>query len=147
MKNALPPSLALLGLLLASVPGAYAQAPLPQLGTASVENILKALTLEEKARLVVGTGFDYGTNTPKTTGPVIGRAVSRVAGAAGNTYAVPRLGIPSLVLADGPAGVRIDSVRAGSSQKFYATAFPVGTALASSWDTTLVRQVGQAMGS
>jgi beta-glucosidase len=147
MKNALPPSLALLGLLLASVPGAYAQAPLPQLGTAAVENILKALTLEEKARLVVGTGFDYGTNTPKTTGPVIGRAVSRVAGAAGNTYAVPRLGIPSLVLADGPAGVRIDSVRAGSSQKFYATAFPVGTALASSWDTTLVRQVGQAMGS
>ncbi len=149
MKNTFTTRLVLVlpALTLAGALGAHAQAPLPQLGKASVEEVLRALTLEEKARLVVGTGADFGNNTPKAEGPMVGRSLSRVAGAAGNTYAVPRLGIPSLVLVDGPAGIRIDSVRAGSAQRFYATAFPVATCLASSWDTTLVRQVGQAMGN
>ncbi|GAB3298395.1 glycoside hydrolase family 3 N-terminal domain-containing protein [Hymenobacter tenuis] len=129
------------------VTGAQAQAPAPQLGKASIQDVLKALTLEEKAHLVVGMGMDFGNSAPKTDGPVAGRAVSKVPGAAGTTFAIPRLGIPTLILADGPAGVRIDSVRAGSTKRYYATAFPVGTSLASTWDTTLVRRVGLAMGN
>ena len=81
-------------------------------------------------------------------GPVIGEADGRVPGAAGNTMNVNRFGIPGTVLSDGPAGVRIDPLHKGDNTKsYYATAWPVGTLLASSWDTSLVRSVGVAFGN
>lgn len=112
-----------------------------QLGKSPVADVIKAMTLEEKAKLLVGTGFHFrgmpGSNdTPE-----------KVPGAAGNTYAIPRLGIPSIVLSDGPAGVRINPFRNGDSTKaYYATAWPVATLLASTWDTTMVHEVGKAFG-
>jgi len=119
----------------------------PQLGKNSIKEVIAAMTLEEKAKLVVGNGFHMpGVNPPG--GPVIGQTQDKVPGAAGTTYAIPRLGIPSLVVSDGPAGVRIDPFRNGdSSRSYYATAWPVGTLLASSWDTALVKKVGAAFGS
>ena len=120
----------------------YAQAA-PHLGKAPISAVVKAMTLEEKVRLLVGTGMRFDGK-----GPVIGAADGRVPGAAGNTMNIDRLGIPATVYADGPAGVRIDAVRGGDSSKtFYATAWPVGTLLASSWDTALVRKVGMAFGA
>ena len=138
--------LALLGSLAAS-----AQAPLPQLGKAPLKDILAALTPEEKVKLVVGMGF-YPSGFPAGMlppgDPGDRETPEKVPGAAGRTHAVARLGIPSLTLSDGPAGVRIDPIRGGDSTKtYYATAFPVATLLASTWDTTLVRQVGVAFGS
>lgn len=113
------------------------------LGKISIGEVIKAMTLEEKASLVVGTGLRFGGN-----GPVVGEADGKVPGAAGNTMSIPRLGIPGTVLADGPAGVRIDPVRKEDNSKtYYATAWPVGTLLASSWDTTLVKRVGAAFGN
>jgi len=113
------------------------------LGKVSIGEVIKAMTLEEKASLVVGTGLRFGGN-----GPVIGEADGKVPGAAGNTMNISRLGIPGTVLADGPAGVRIDPVRKEDNSKtYYATAWPVGTLLASSWDTTLVKRVGAAFGN
>jgi beta-glucosidase len=116
----------------------------PQLGKSSVKDVIGAMTLEEKAKLVVGNGF----NMPGAGGPTIGQTKDKVAGAAGTTFAIPRLGIPSIVVSDGPAGVRIDSIRNDDHSKtYYATAWPVATLLASSWDTALVKKVGAAFGS
>lgn len=115
----------------------------PQLNVHNIDEILRAMTLEEKAQLLVGDG-----NTGFVgSGAMLGHQSRRVAGAAGQTVAIPRLGIPATVLTDGPAGVHIDPHRQGTSQTFYATGFPVGTCLASTWNPQLVYQVGQAIGN
>src|ERR1700741_3797383 len=74
---------------------AQTQKALPQLGKNAVKDVVAAMTLEEKAKLVVGNGFRMPGNRPQ--GPVIGETQERVPGAAGTTFAIPRLGIPSIV--------------------------------------------------
>ncbi|MBN2201964.1 glycoside hydrolase family 3 C-terminal domain-containing protein [bacterium] len=71
--------------------------------------LLSQMTLEEKADMLSGTGFD--------------------------SRPVPRLGIPSMKMADGPLGVR----------KGRSTAFPSGVAMAATWDPVLVGKVGSAI--
>ena len=114
----------------------------PQLRADNIDEVLQAMTLEEKAKLLVG-----GANNFFGTGAVVGGEADLVAGAAGTSPAIPRLGIPATVLTDGPAGVRIDPTRKGTSQTYYATAFPIGTCLASTWNTELVKKVGEAIGN
>ncbi len=74
-----------------------------------VESLLKLMTVDEKIAMLSGTGFD--------------------------TRANQRLGIPSLRMTDGPAGVRSG----------YATAFPAPIAMAATWDTSLQYHVGRAI--
>ena len=114
----------------------------PQLGKASVDKVLKAMTLEEKVHFVIGTGM--AGNDGESA--VVGATKKIVPGAAGTTYPIERLGIPSIVLADGPAGLRIDPTREGDENTYYCTHFPIGTLLASTWNQELVESVGQAMG-
>jgi beta-glucosidase len=95
----------------------------------NIEEILNAMTIEEKVSLLVG-------------GPG-----NLVPGAAGYTREIERLGIPMTVLADGPAGLRIQPKREGTDQTFYCTGFPTSTLLASSWDPELVETVTTAMGN
>ena len=114
----------------------------PQLRADNIDEVLKAMTLEEKAKLLVG-----GANNFFGTGAVVGGEADLVAGAAGTSPAIPRLGIPATVLTDGPAGVRINPTRKGTNQTYYATAFPIGTCLASTWNTELVKKVGEAIGN
>ncbi len=118
----------------------------PQLGKSSIKEVIAAMTLEEKAKFVVGNGFSMPGAKKDTT--FIGTTKDKVPGAAGTTFSIERLGIPSMVVSDGPAGLRIDSVRNNDHSKtYYATAWPVATLLASSWDTNLVKKVGAAFGS
>ena len=127
-----------------------AQAPL--LGKSSVKAVVKAMSLEEKVKLVVGTGkefsLDFGKDKDESEPvPVIGSSDLLVPGAAGTSYPIPRLGITPMVLSDGPAGLRILPQRPDDSKTYYCTAFPVATLLASTWDTELVYNVGSAMGN
>ena len=114
----------------------------PQLRADNIDEVLKAMTLEEKAKLLVG-----GANNFFGTGAVVGGEADLVAGAAGTSPAILRLGIPATVLTDGPAGVRIDPTRKGTDKTYYATAFPIGSCLASTWNTELVSKVGEAIGN
>ena len=108
----------------------------------NLDEVIKAMTLEEKAKLLVG-----GANNFFGPNAVVGGEADLVAGAAGTSPAIPRLGIPATVLTDGPAGVRIDPTRKGTDKTYYATAFPIGSCLASTWNTELVGKVGEAIGN
>ena len=122
------------------------QTPAPQLGKNSVKEVVAAMTIEEKVKLLVGMGLNL--NIPGLPTPAAADMIpEKVVGAAGRTHPIPRLGIPSLTLSDGPAGVRIDPVRNGDTSKtYYATGFPIATLLASSWDTDVANRIGLAMG-
>jgi beta-glucosidase len=90
----------------------------------SVDELLKGLTLEEKASLCSGKDF-------------------------WSTKAVERLGIPSWVMTDGPHGLRKQKVVGGSvnlHESVPATCFPTGTGLASTWNPALIEDVGRALG-
>ena len=115
----------------------------PQGKTIDKQEIIHKLSLEDKTHFVIGTGMEHvdGNNA------VIGATKSIVPGAAGTTYPLDSLGIPAIVLADGPAGLRINAHRKGDSATYYCTHFPIGTLLASTWNQELVEEVGKAMGN
>lgn len=89
-----------------------------------IKKLLTELTLEEKAALC--SGVSSWETTP-----------------------IERLGIPSAFVADGPHGVRREVTRATFGNIFMsslpATCFPPAVTLASSWNTNLVRKVGEAI--
>ena len=114
----------------------------PKLSATNIDEVMAAMTLEEKAKLLVG-----GANNFFGDQAVVGGEATLVAGAAGTSPEIARLGIPATVLTDGPAGVRIDPTRKGDSKTYYATAFPIGSCLASTWNTDLVTKVGEAIGN
>lgn len=123
--------------------GSGSQDNLAQLGKDPIPVVIKAMTLEEKARFVVGKGM----NIPGVFKATTDDSPDKVTGISGHTVAIPRLGIPSLQLSDGPSGINRFLAAGDSANTLYSTAWPVGTLLASSWDTDLVKKVGMAFGS
>ena len=138
--------------LLLTVPTTSAEIRLTE---KNIDKVISRMTLEEKARMVVG---DNGVDDADS---------HCVPGAAGWTHAIPRLGIPSINLADGPVGVRINPVRDNAvvtydengipvpghssadpndSYSAWCTAFPSTTALAATWNTDMATSQGVAMG-
>ena len=90
----------------------------------AVPTLLSQLTLEEKAALLGGSDFWH-------------------------TQPVERLGIPALMVTDGPHGLRKQAEGAdhlGLNDSVPATCFPPAAGLASSWDLDLLRRVGEALG-
>ena len=113
----------------------------PKLGVDPIDKVISAMTLDEKLDMVIGAA---GIDTDASS--TIGSSAERIPGAAGQLNAIPRLGIPAIVVADGPAGVRINPTREGTKQTFYCTHFPVATVVSSTWNTELANQIGKAMG-
>ncbi len=87
-----------------------------------IQSIIDQMTLEEKAALC--TGATVWT-----------------------THAIPRLGVPAMLLSDGPNGLRrVADLNAIGAQSLPATSFPSASSLASTWDTDLLYDVGAALG-
>lgn len=122
--------------------GSVAMFAQPQLTKDNIDEVVAAMTLEEKATLLVGSGWGS-----MTAGSMTASATVLVPGAAGTTRSIERLGIPSTVLADGPAGLRISPTRANDPNTYFCTGFPVGTVLASMWNTERVEELTTAMGN
>ncbi|MFC4223132.1 beta-glucosidase family protein [Lysinibacter cavernae] len=90
----------------------------------NLDELIGQMTLEEKASLLSGENF-------------------------WNTKAIKRLGIPSMMLTDGPHGVRKQGGKAdhlGLNKSIPATCFPPAATLANSWDTALLHRVGERLG-
>ena len=102
-------------------------------------DLLSQMTIEEKIHLLKGSGMASGVGMVE---PGEG-----IPGAVGTIVPTPRLGIPTVYLSDGPAGLRIEPSRKGEERSYYATAFPIGTLLSSTWNVDLVEEVGRAMGN
>ena len=132
----------------------------PKLTADNIKEVVAAMTLEEKAALVVGTqrggvyppppapGMPVRPNDdPMNNAAVTAFSEGRVRGAAGDVLAIPRLGIPTMVLADGPAGLRIDPKRPNNENTYYCTAFPTASLLAATWDAPLIERMTEAIGN
>ena len=113
------------------------------------DSLISLMSLEEKIYMVTGTGMNIPgmSDSNEPVQATVGTTKDKVPGAAGTSYSIPRLGIPTVVFADGPAGIRIDPTREDApGETFYATAFPTATSISSSWNTELAREVGMAFG-
>ena len=97
------------------------------------------MTWEEKIHLLKGSGLASAMGAVE---PGEG-----IPGAVGTIVPTPRLGLPTVYLSDGPAGLRIEPKREGEERTYYCTAFPIATLLASTWNEELVQEVGNAMGT
>ena len=101
-----------------------------------VDDLLSKMNTDEKIHLLKGSGIKSAAGLDKLG----------ISGAVGTIVPTPRLGIPTIYLADGPAGLRINPTRDGEERTYYCTAFPIASSLASTWNTELVTEVGNAMG-
>ncbi|MGN0978665.1 MAG: glycoside hydrolase family 3 N-terminal domain-containing protein, partial [Faecousia sp.] len=159
------PTLALDGLLVSKQ-----KLPQPRIRLEQAREILAKMNRVQKAQLVCG-------QPSQSSGEIIGSAALHVPGAAGETTnALEKLGIGSMILADGPAGLRLqkcyeenpadgsiyrmDGVQSLQNRFFgiefphegsirhyqFCTAIPVGTLLAQSFDVELMEQVGGLIG-
>ena len=113
-----------------------------QFGKSPIKKVVAAMTLEEKVNLLIGVGAWNGPDIAQE----IQDAKNLIPGCAGQTYPIPRLGIPSVMLPDGPGGLRINPTRQGDEKTYYCTSFPVATMLAQTWNQPLVEEVGVAIG-
>jgi beta-glucosidase len=95
-------------------------------GTSLVNQLVRAMTLDEKLGMV--NGWPDGVSPPPTTDRLIG---------VGFVPGVPRLGIPALTFTDGPAGVRMN---------LPTTAMPAPVALAATFSADLARRYGTVLG-
>lgn len=111
----------------------------PQLRPDNIDQVIAAMTLDEKAHLVNGIGTFWGGDNSC-------RSLRDIPGAPGGTYAIPRLGIPGLYFGDGPLGLRINEIREFDNHKYSITAEPVPLLVGSSWDPQVVYDVAQDIG-
>lgn len=109
----------------------------------NIDKVIKELTLQEKAHLVVGARL----RDNKDAAGEIGYTKKLVPGVAGTTYPVERLGIAPVVMADGPSRVCLSPFRQGENRSYFATNVPSAILLASSFNTDATYRIGEILGN
>lgn len=107
----------------------------------TIDAVITEMTVEEKATILVGEGWGSVAAGNAAVSDNI-----PIPGAAGMTRRLSKYGIGRIIMTDGPAGINISPRRGDDPKTFYATGFPVGTALASTWNVPLVESITTAMG-
>ena len=105
-----------------------------QLKVESIDEVVKAMTLEEKCHMVLGRGMHFNDD-------------AKFPGTAGSTFSVARLGIPETYCADSQQGLRMSATRAWDHNDYYPTDFVASMTLASTWDREAAFKVGQGIGN
>ena len=105
-----------------------------QLKAESIDDVINAMTLEEKCHFVLGCGMHFNDE-------------AKFPGTAGSTFGIARLGIPETYCADSQQGLRMDSKRAWDHRDYYPTDFVASMTLASTWDREAAFKVGQGIGN
>ena len=118
------------GFIVAAACG-YAQ---PKLNANNIDEVVNAMTLEEKCHLVLGCGMHFNDD-------------AKFPGTAGSTFSVARLGIPETYCADSQQGLRMSATRAWDHRDYYPTDFVASMTLASTWDREAAFKVGQGIGN
>ena len=113
-----------------AAPAAQAQV---KLNADNIDEVIGQMTLEEKVHMVIGCGMAMGDG-------------AKFPGTAGRTYDIPRLGIPSVYLADGPHRLAMATKRDFDSRFYYTTEFPSGTTVAATFNPDAAFKVGAALG-
>ena len=109
----------------------YAQ---PKLNANNIDEVVNAMTLEEKCHLVLGCGMHFNDD-------------AKFPGTAGSTFTIDRLGVPETYCADSQQGLRMDSKRQWDHRDYYPTDFVASMTLASTWDREAAFKVGQGIGN
>jgi len=108
-----------------------------------VKDLISQMTIEEKIGLIVGDGKFLHVEDPEKVeegqGIIINDQRSRLV--------IPRLGIRTTAMSDGPAGLNREACEGEEKDCQYTTAFPTATCLASTWNTEIVEEVGKAFGN
>ena len=113
-----------------------------QLNEKNIDKVIKELTLQEKAHLVVGPRLADNRDAAGE----IGYTKKLVPGVAGTTYPIEHLGIAPVVMADGPSAVRLSVKREGDDKRYFATNVPSEILLASSWNNEATYKIGEILG-
>lgn len=100
----------------------------------NIDEVITAMTLEEKVHMVIGCGMSMSSD-------------AKFPGTAGRTYEIPRLGIPSVYMADGPHRLAMSVRREFDSQFYYTTEFPSGTTVAATFNPDAAYRVGKTLGT
>ena len=105
-----------------------------QLRAGNIDEVVNAMTLEEKCHLVLGCGMHFNDD-------------AKFPGTAGSTFSIARLGVPETYCADSQQGLRMDGKRAWDHNDYYPTDFVASMTLASTWDREAAFKVGQGIGN
>lgn len=100
----------------------------------NIDEIVAAMTDDEKVNMLTGQGVGWGNSDAKFPGN------------AGWTYAIPRLGIPAIYFGDGPQGINIDQYREYDATDYSCVHYLAGSTLANSWDVDAAYAIGAAIG-
>ena len=105
-----------------------------QLQAGNIDEVVKAMTIEEKCHMVLGRGMHFNDD-------------AKFPGTAGSTFSLDRLGIPETYCADSQQGLRMNATRAWDHNDYYPTDFVASPTLASTWDREAAFKIGQGIGN